>query len=562
MNAEALGAWLATRGAIWQFTLLSPDELSRFTSDRAVRFGSREIEQLWQIGMLRADLIRSHRKLRRVGLKPTGIDDQGRYVYLDMRPRNRRRKGWIDAAASLRSLPDGVELLFHPFRFYVLLQIQRMLDLGVSPMQPLIGIERMPKLVDRVVSSLNRRLGTSSFTRVQEWNDEAALAIATEPCEYERIFGMRRRPWNVEEDEQKQLLVVHRADLSVHFRATGLECIVELHKKLCFAAASLDRNAAVQTMLRFSSLDRRMSIKGHLGGAMLIRTMAETLRRFAEEVFSTEFPEEDEIGFGQWTAGMREQLFGAHRLVDGGRAVRNEFLRQWGLDQGVRTRWYVAGKTEFGALSKVFGGDQPTGIEIINLHGAVAQRGGRGVAFSENLRLDLNAGIFSLVSIDGDVSDNLRVVRAAAQRDEVCGQFYIAQPDFEFANFTFDELEQVLWQVAIENGAMMEEHAVLHDALEGIADSTRLFNAAKRALPVLRHVSKSEDWGARLIAFALAHPELPDGATRPVVESIRIAVRGNSASYRWTRLHKKVNPVTGMLEDREDLEVKSNSQQR
>ena len=77
--------------------------------------------------------------------------------------------------------------------------------------------------------------------------------------------------------------------------------------------------------------------------------MAETLRRFSESTFGRELPEEDELGFGMMRK-VKAENYGSNRLLDGERGVANAFVRRFGLDYGVRVRWYVEGYTEWGAL--------------------------------------------------------------------------------------------------------------------------------------------------------------------------------------------------------------------
>ena len=50
----------------------------------------------------------------------------------------------------------------------------------------------------------------------------------------------------------------------------------------------------------------RIELEGHLGGALLFRTMAEMLRRATEEAFDTTLREEDELGFGWMPEGVKD----------------------------------------------------------------------------------------------------------------------------------------------------------------------------------------------------------------------------------------------------------------
>jgi hypothetical protein len=120
------------------------------------------------------------------------------------------------------------------------------------------------------------------------------------------------------------------------------------------------------------------------------------------------------------------------------------------LSYGPRLRWYVEGDTEFGGLSDLFKDFGATDIEILNLKGQIVQK--NQIAFRESLRSDLRMSIFSFVSLDKDVSRNTQVVKAAALQDQICGGFFISDPDFEFENFDLSELQEIVWNIALELG--------------------------------------------------------------------------------------------------------------
>src|SRR5258706_14334052 len=81
IDAKQLGNWMADRHDIWQLDLLTPDKLTDFCKEREIRVWKEHIELLWQLGLLRADIIFSGRKLRRVGITYLKTDEQGYYLY-------------------------------------------------------------------------------------------------------------------------------------------------------------------------------------------------------------------------------------------------------------------------------------------------------------------------------------------------------------------------------------------------------------------------------------------------------------------------------------------------
>lgn len=87
------------------------------------------------------------------------------------------------------------------------------------------------------------------------------------------------------------------------------------------------------------------------------------------------------------------------------------------------------------------------------------------------------------------------------------GGGYLNDPDIEFANFTLSELEEIIWKIALENGADKSARASLHSAITGARSGEQLLKKARKAIPELQHLSKSVFWGERLMEFASQNPE-------------------------------------------------------
>jgi hypothetical protein len=311
----------------------------------------------------------------------------------------------------------------------------------------------------------------------------------------------------------------------------------------------LDPNKRLHIVIRLMQAEERLKLKGRVGGCTLLLTMAEMLRVVAEEMFDMQLPEEDEKGFGMARSNAKKRIYGSDRILDGNRRTANEFMRQFGLDYNVRVRCYVEGDTEFGALESVLEGY--SGIDLVNLAGSVIQKRGKGVSFRESLRSDLNNGIFSIVVIDGDCADNVKAVRKAAEDDEICGMFLISEPDFEFANFTRSELEEILWNKLSEQGASGPSCLQrLKKVVAATGSGKEILSAAKREFPELYGVHKGKSWGKTLMDYALKNPEMLaeqtlSKKTRPIVEIVQITVNSIHANYQASRCGQRVAPLTG-----------------
>lgn len=321
-----------------------------------------------------------------------------------------------------------------------------------------------------------------------------------------------------------------------------------MRKQLCIDSELLDDNKILHMLLRMMNVNMRKSLKGKIGGAMLLFSMAEMLRLACEKVFDKELKEEDELGFGEWMKGVKEEMYGSNRLYDANRGVKNEFMRQYGLDYGVRARCYVEGETEAGALTSILG--VSTGIEVINLKGRVAAKG--LVAFRDSLKQDIESQVFSIILIDSDRDDYVRAIKKAAVEDEICGLFFISQPDFEFGNFELNELAEVI----IEYAKSIEVYGLtvsdVHRNIRGAKSGKELMNKIKLTMPEISDIGKGEEWGAALMDYATRKQNYNpnknvENIMRPINEIVNILLRSLSVGYHTTRSKFTVSAETGKL---------------
>lgn len=575
LDPGVLGRWMIERRYVWQMRLLDAKKLSHFARARGLQvfaFSGKDVERLWQLGLLRADCVQSAEKLDEDGLVEIRKDSYERYFYADARRTAPRAEGFLSVAAGLERPPKGVKPFFHPFRFYVIQQLLQPVIYrprpNITPMSTFTtsGMDSYLGLVKRELEKYNDYTREEHFLReVERANDIAALAIATEPCVYVRMFDWRRVPglepgdlgidvdeyralgsegrWNKSLELQERVTEEHGRELADYYRDAGLERLEEVRGRLCIDSERLYADKDVVNLLRLARGRIPLNIEGDLGAALLLRIMAETLRRFSEEVFGQELPEEDELGFGLVVRNVKAEDYGSHRLFDGDRGAANAFVRRF-LDYGVRVRWYVEGRTEWNALRAVFAHHVASGVEVHNLGGRVVFKG--RAAFEDNLRTDLEGKVFSFVMVDGDRNDYVEAVRRAAREDRICGRFFIQEPDFEFANFSLPELEEIVWTIAEANGAAPEDRARLCAALADAENGEQIIRKAKAALPdSLKTLSKGKDWGERLMRYAWDNPEGPGGKTRLVVEAVDAAQRGLQANFDNERTECRVDPETG-----------------
>jgi hypothetical protein len=544
---------------------LTAKELADFVTKRGLPIYSEgHINHLWKLGLLRADLIVSHQEVEETGV--VFLEKEGdTFLYADARVPQILQDSQSLSLKEAQTISPTLEILFHPFRFAVLhcigLPVIRISSMQILCPQLYRAQEEM-EFWRQIIQSTEKNFYSTPY-----WNDVVSLLVATEPCFYERIFehlhvsvpytGSIPSQWSQEGEADKinypdfemfhAEIEQHWNEVANHYRTLDLNQLKQLHQTLYMRANMLDSNIDVQTVLRLGEEKLRLNLEGNLGGAMLFRTMAEFLRRATEEIFTVQLKEED-----QWGDEAKERLLGSKRLFDGGRYAGNELLRQHGLSYGPRLRWYVEGDTEFGGLSDFFKDFGATDIEILNLKGQIVQK--NQIAFRESLRSDLRMGIFSFVSLDKDVSQNTRVVRAAAQQDQICGGFFVSNPDFEFENFDLSELQEIVWSIALELGADTTKKNILLEITQAAVKSSILEEGIKKAssnIPELWNIVKGKKWGVRLIQYALEHPYKLNGKERLCVKTIREALASRTTSYNYTRRYYHVDPQTGQNVKRE-----------
>lgn len=550
--------WIFERPNIWQMRLCSASELSPIAHRRRVEFlGSGvEIEHLWMLGLLQADLIESSYAIEMEGLEFLGNYDYGEFYYADCREMDLSESGIIEVLKDSKfyksSLPKGLKLKFHPFRYYVLYHLKRCIQSNIFSTQPLYSVKGYHDLIDRELGALQKWISSENAKNLfRHWNNTCSLAISTEPFCYIDLFRVRRIPSGIEDDVQDRLIKEHQLLVDGLFKLLGLDIIREIHNDLCFSANRLDSNSSVHQILRLTRGENRIKdIEGELGGSIYFYTMAEMIRRTAERVYGEELPEENTISFKE----TNKEIYGAERIIDASRRVKLEYLREFGLDYGLKLRWYVEGDTEFGALYYLWG--ESTAIDIVNLKGRFIEKS--KIAFSESLKRDIRNGIYSFIYLDGDLTENKRVVKNAAKNDEMCGMFFISNPDFEFANFTTDDFAEIFMVYAKERGTDDEVNVeYFREKIRRCKTGKELFNAVKDE-QILDGMDKGEKWGQSLVKYAIEYPEIVDSVTglkktRPIIEAIDSTMTALRSDYYVSYQTLQTNPETGKPQKRNTL---------
>ena len=151
-----LGRWMAERIGIWQMHILDQDGFASFAKDRGLTysFGS-DIQELWQVGLLKADLVKAGCELSIPGLELLRIDQEGNYCYLDMRD-TLPADGLSDSLSGLLSLPCEARLYYHPFRYFVLHHVDQILKTKNPSEAAVAELRRLPVPAGSLATGVQR----------------------------------------------------------------------------------------------------------------------------------------------------------------------------------------------------------------------------------------------------------------------------------------------------------------------------------------------------------------------------------------------------------------------
>jgi len=395
----------------------------------------------------------------------------------------------------------------------------------------------------------------NSFTAMREtvhlfryWNNVVSLCAISEPTAHAWTFN--EVTYGFHDSYESMLKKLEELKKTVYslIMKIGETAIESYRREICQEAEILDPNRDLHLIILLMNAHERSKLKGHIAGSVLFLTMAESLRRNLESAYEKQYPEEDEMGFAQVFPEAKLLLQGSIRVLDDDRLVANQFLRRFGLDYGIRVNIYAEGDTEFEALSSEF--LKNSSVLVSNLKGSFVEKGGKGLAFRESLLNDIKSKTFSLILLDSDVTDNYRVVRKAAENDEICGMFFISKPDFELGNFKPEELAKIAFDLAREKGLSQISLEAIENATENAESANAFFDALRNISPDLDVLSKGKDWGRSLFKYALENPissDYGDVNDRLINQIVAVTYRCLSSSYEVTRQKDKVNPETGRL---------------
>jgi hypothetical protein len=456
-------------------------------------------------------------------------------------PGDFNRRGWLPHD---HTRPDGSPL-FHPFRLYTMHKILEACRLNISVSSSL-NRQTFPGFVERVAREFMptiEKIGAATT----EWNRITDLVVLLEPVYWPEITGQRTMPVSISDDEYGKRLHDYRQKTDQLVSQLNVDEWKKYHEQLRICAAIIDRNDDLYLLLRVSKWSIRQKLKGRAGAALWIRHIAEVLRLAFEEVHKLSWPEED-CAFGQWFQGARTVAYGSERPLDDVLHSRPHIAFNFGLSTGSVVRWYVEGDTEYHAILRIISEPAKFGIELVNLRGNIAiQKGNIALKLSDGLKDDLSLRRFSFISFDTDVNENVKFIQQQLRLGNIVGFIAAHRPDFEFENFTLDELVEIAACMDEVNGY---SGSPVRDAIWTDVTCSREFEQHYLKVSARRPAGlKGKGWGIALAEYMDKHPERADNQNgRPFWRELSAAVNARAAHYDLQKQDYLINPNTFEIE--------------
>ncbi|MFB3906122.1 MAG: hypothetical protein ACE15E_21970 [Acidobacteriota bacterium] len=147
LNRRELAGKIASEPWLWQSGFMDASQMATFSKERGAPFDSRAILWLWRLGLFPADyVVADSRPL----LKGFERCDAAYYpsVYADLRPIVTRKTGLAGVTGRRIKIPKGLRPFFHPFRYVLLVFLDRVLDTHIVRTQFLYSADGFRRLID------------------------------------------------------------------------------------------------------------------------------------------------------------------------------------------------------------------------------------------------------------------------------------------------------------------------------------------------------------------------------------------------------------------------------
>jgi len=485
---------------------MTAKELADRCQKLGIKLREEHILDLWSQGIIRAHYITSDKKMRRKGLTQIGlVSDE--YYYSDAREVDTETNAFKNNRRNYANLLSDFTPYFHEYTCYILHHFYQQINPNISRMSLIGNFKGYKKLLNTIYPWIRNNLKAAITGNYNRLNTIVSLAVMAEPYVYYKYFREFTMSKTFSErfptrEELHELIERYWDTIKGYYSPIIRNEAWDLIEGLCVSAERLEENTKVRVLLRLLDPAKCIKYDGKLGMAMLTQQMAEVIRRSIEQAQGIQLPEEDELGFWIYPQGAKKRRYGNDHLLDGDLNTEQQFLRLMGYSASLFLRWYGEGDTEFGAFNSVIDGLDFTPIDVINLGGSKAFAKNTKTLRADLLR-DMRKNVFSLVSVDGDRSEVLKILKIAIENQGIGGAVLISDPDFEFGNFTHDDLENIIWDHAQKCGVSTNMRPLLHDAIQHANSGEGLKYLAEKALNYhIKGFIKTQEWGKQLMKYA------------------------------------------------------------
>ncbi|TMO29664.1 hypothetical protein CWC28_05715 [Pseudoalteromonas sp. S4492] len=456
-------------------------------------------------------------------------------------PSKFKRLNWI----SSDELAEQHRVVFHPFRLLPIYIAIEQCSLSITPTST---IDR-DNFFDFLKQYMNTHPKLEAIKkRVNEYDLISSLAIILEPLYWPCITSQKSFSTFYDETKFDNLVNSYQKDVHNLLKKLDVEFWSKAHTELRCIAAKLDGNENLYVLLRLSPWEKRKKLKSHIAAALWIRHIAEVIRLGFESIHKVEWPEED-IAFSQWTSEARERAYGSIFPIKDSAKSKPHLAFEFGLHTGSIVRWYLEGETEYFAANHMLPGASNVGIELINLKGAVGkEKANAALRLSDNLKQDRKLRRLSFITFDTDVRPVVKAINQQLTKNVIVGYVNANNPDFEFGNFTLNELIEVVCQLEIEND---NDVSRIKEEDWSEVKTGKAFEAKYKSFSyVSNNVLKGPKWGVALAKYMLEKPYIAETQKiRPFYETFRNSLIALRVKYEYQERYFRIEPDTFILKN-------------
>lgn len=416
---------------------------------------------------------------------------------------------------------DSEGNLFHPFRIYPFIFASHL---------------RALKITDKESSAYH----CSEINKVKWANQISNLAILLEPLYWPKIVGKKKNQSSIflTWDEFDEGLKSYKQKILTYVKFLSPEIWSNYYDSLRTDSAALDNNGELYILLRLSPWEKRTTVTGNIGGALWLRHIAEVVRLAFEEVHGVQWSEEHEVNLRR--EGLNTRLYGSERPIENGLITRPHLAFEFGLHTGSTVRWYVEGETEYQAALYALPNASLGGIEIINLKGVFKEQQKNMLRFEENLNQDKLLRRFVFISVDNDVKANLKFLRGQIAKENIVGYINVNDPDFEFENFTLNELIKIAIILDEKQGLSIDN---LKSGNYQNIKSGKGFDDYYKKNSITKRSLKGLQWGEALAEYAIENPLKEDTQQRRTfLEAVEKILYASKVRYDYQKENFLIDP--------------------